>query len=145
MRIAGILAAIGIALGALPGPVRAGESSSPVEFRRPAETVVAPVRALDGLSPGNRLIAQALFNAQKSTTITGSQPWSLERIAMARAEGRNWGEVFLTLKHDGLVEAQSLGQVVTWYQYHNMSPERAAPELSPSMAVKLVTEPQPAK
>ena len=71
MRIAGILAAIGIALGALPGPVLAGESSSPVEFRRPADTV-APVRALDSLSPGNRLIAQALFNAQKSSTLSGS-------------------------------------------------------------------------
>lgn len=144
MRIVGILAAIGIALGSLPGPVSAGESSGAIEFRRPAEAV-APARALDSLSPGNRLIAQALFNAQKSSTLSGSQAWSLERIAMARAEGRNWGDVFLTLKHDGLVEAQSLGQVVTWYQYHNMSPEKAAPELTPSMAVKLVTEPQPVK
>lgn len=145
MRIERILAAVGIVLWAMSGPVTAGDSSSAVEVRRPAEAVAAPGRALDALSPGNRLIAQALFNAQKSSTLTGSQPWSLERIAMARAEGRNWGEVFLTLKHDGLVEAQTLGQVVTWYQYHNMSPNKAAQDLSPSMAVKLVTEPQPAK
>lgn len=144
MRIERILAAIGIVLWAMSGPVNAGESSSPVEVKRPSDTV-APGRGLDALSPGNRLIAQALFNAQKSLTLTGSQPWSLERIATARAEGRNWGEVFLTLKRDGLVEAQTLGQVVTWYQYHNMSPNKAAQDLSPSMAVKLVTEPQPAK
>ena len=71
MRIVGILAAIGIALGSLPGPVSAGESSGAIEFRRPAEAV-APARALDSLSPGNRLIAQALFNAQKSSTLSGS-------------------------------------------------------------------------
>ena len=144
MRIERIAAAIGIVLWAMSGPVAAGDSSGAVEVKRPTEAA-APSRALDGLSPGNRLIAQALFNAQKSSAVSGSQPWSLERIAMARAEGRNWGEVFLILKHDGLVEAQSLGQVVTWYQYHNMSPNKAAPDSSPSMAVKLVKEPQPAK
>jgi hypothetical protein len=87
----------------------------------------APVRAVDGLSPGNRLIAQALYNAQKAVTMSGLKAWSLDSVASARSAGRNWGEVFQQMKREGLLEAETLGQVVTWYQYHQATAPRVAP------------------
>lgn len=144
MRIELTLAAIGMSLCVVSGQVNGGDLPSAVEIGSSAVST-APVlaRGLDGLYHGNRLIAQALYNAQKSTAIAGHQPWSLDSIAVARAAGRNWGEVFQQLKGDGLVEAETLGQVVTWYQYHNMAPIRTVQKPSPAV-VKVVTQPTPA-
>ncbi len=100
--------------------------------------VATPVRAIDGLSPGNRLIAQALFNAQKAMTVTGLKAWSLERVASARSGGRNWGEVFQQMKQEGLLEAETLGQVVTWYQYHQATAPRVAPGAAALTGVTVV-------
>ena len=148
MRIELASAVIGIACFALSAQANGGEVPSLLEHNNPSishsPVATAPSRGLDGLSPGNRLIAQALYHAQKSTAVTGHQSWSLERIAMARAGGRNWGDVFQQLKDDGLVEAETLGQVVTWYQYHNMAPIRSAQDPGASVAVKMVTQPSPA-
>jgi hypothetical protein len=99
------------------------------------------------------LIAQALYRAQKSATVSGVQAWSLERIALERAGGRHWGEVFQQLKRDGLVEAETLGQVVTWFQYHNVAPTqyqtvaptRATQEPGSTVAVKVVSQPKSTK
>ena len=134
---------LGIALFAGSG-VKSDELSGAMVNASPAVST-APVGSLDTLSPGNRLIAQALFNAQKATAVTGLQSWSLERIVTTRGEGRNWGEIFAQLKRDGLVEAETLGQVVTWYQYHNVVPTRAEQEPRAAVAVKVVTQPGPAQ
>ncbi len=87
--------------------------------------VATPTRSVDTLSPGHQLIARALYNAQKTATVTGLKAWSLERVASLRVSGRNWGEVFQQMKQEGLLEAETLGQVVTWYQYHQATAPRA--------------------
>ena len=143
MRILLALSFIGVVLFAGPDRVNGGELPNQTEKLTPVVTA-APARGMESLSPGNRLIALALFNAQKATTITGHQAWSLDRFVTARAEGRNWGEVFAQLKRDGLVEAETLGQVVTWYQYHNVAPIRSEQEPKAAVAVKVVTQPGPA-
>jgi len=137
------LAGIGIALCAVSVQANGGDLPSAVDLKpSPISTAPTVTRGLDGLSPGNRLIAQALYSAQKSTAVTGRQPWSLERVAVARAAGRNWGDVFQEMKQDGLLEAETLGQVVTWYQYHNVTPVQATQEPISSVAgVKVVNQP----
>ena len=143
MKVELALAGIGIALCAVSLQAQGGELPSAVELRpSPISTTATTTRGLDGLSPGNRLIAQALYSAQKSTTITGLKPWSLEHVALARAGGRNWGDVFQEMKKDGLLEAETLGQVVTWYQYHNVTPVQTTREPISSVAgVKVVNQP----
>jgi hypothetical protein len=118
------LALAGLGLALLAASVRANGADMPAavdaqaSITRDATPAVVTSRGLEGLSPGNRLIAQALFNAQKAVTVGGRHAWSLERVAVARTGGSNWGEVFQQMKRDGLIEAETLGQVVTWYQYH---------------------------
>ena len=86
-------------------------------------TRLAVPRLADKLSPGNRLIAEALFAAQSGADSTDRGPWSLERIASARMEGHNWGDIFQQMKAESLLQAETLGQVVTWYQYNYVTPE----------------------
>lgn len=137
MKLQLALAGLGIALVAVSVHANGGELPA-VEVKasttRDAMPAVATSRGLESLSPGNRLIAQALYNAQKASTLNGRQPWSLERVAMARTGGSNWGEVFQQMKQDGLVEAQTLGQVVTWYQYHQVTPLRPTQDTAASLA-----------
>jgi hypothetical protein len=132
------LAGIGIALVAVSVHANGGDLPAAVEVKasttRDAMPAVVTWRGLEGLSPGNRLIAQALYNAQKAGTLNGRQPWSVERVATARAGGSNWGEVFQQMKQDGLVEAETLGQVVTWYQYHQVTPLRPVQDTAASVA-----------
>lgn len=140
MKLQVALAGIGIGLvavsvHAMGGDLPTGADIKPAVVRDAVSNVVAPVRgAYEGLSPGNRLIAQALYNAQKSGTATGRQPWSLERVAAARVGGQNWGEVFRQMKQDGLVEAETLGQVVTWYQYHQVTRAQTTRDSAASVA-----------
>jgi hypothetical protein len=126
-------------------PAGAPEIKTSVSQPAPQETRPAGVsRAIDGLSPGNRLIAQALFNAQKAATMSGRKPWSLERVAAARAAGRNWGDVFQQMKHEGFIEAETLGQVVTWYQYHQATASHLTPEPLALTGVTAATPPKTA-
>ena len=73
--------------------------------------------AYDGLSPGNRKIAQALYDAQPQTE--GGEPidGSLTRddIAEMKQDGSGWGEMFKEMKADGYIEsdARNLGQLVS--------------------------------
>lgn len=138
MKLHLALAGLGIALVAVSVHANGGDLPAAVEVKaataRDAAPAVATSRGLESLSPGNRLIAQALFNAQKAGTPSGRQPWSLERVASARAGGGNWGGVFQQMKQDGLVEAETLGQVVTWYQYHQVTSLRPAPDTAASVA-----------
>jgi hypothetical protein len=116
------LAGLGIALVAVSVQANGGDLPAAVEIKaattRDAMPAVVTSRGVETLSPGNRLIAEALYSAQKVGALSGRQPWSLERVATARTGGSNWGEVFQQMKRDGLVEAETLGQVVTWYQYN---------------------------
>lgn len=143
LKVKWALAGIGIALCAVSVQANGGDLTNAVELKpSPISTAPTTTRSLETLSPGNRLIAQALYSAQKSVAATGHQPWSLERVAVSRASGRNWGEVFQEMKQDGLLEAETLGQVVTWYQYHNVTPAQATQQPISSVAgVKVVTQP----
>lgn len=148
LKVEWALAGIGIALCAVSVQANGGDLSNSMELRpspistAPISTTPVMTRSVESLSPGNRLIAQALYSAQKSVAVAGHQPWSLERVAVARASGRNWGEVFQEMKRDGLLEAETLGQVVTWYQYHNVTPAQTTQQPISSVAgVKVVTQP----
>lgn len=143
LKIEWALAGIGIALCAVSVQANGGDLTNSLELKpSPISTAQATTRSLDALSPGNRLIAQALYSAQKSAAVSGHQPWSLERVAVSRAGGRNWGDVFQEMKQDGLLEAETLGQVVTWYQYHNVTPIQTTQQPISSVAgVKVVTQP----
>ena len=149
MKLQLALAGLGIALVAVSVHANGGELPAALEVKasvpqgQGAPAVV--LRGLDSLSPGNRLIAQALYSAQKAAPANGRQPWSLERVAMARTAGGNWGEVFQTMKRDGLIEAETLGQVVTWYQYHQVTPVRASQDTAASLVGVTTPQPLPAK
>ena len=138
MKLHLALAGLGVALVAVSVHANGGDLPAAVEVKasatRDAIPAVVTSRGLEGLSPGNRLIAQALYSAQKAGALGGRLPWSLERVAMARTGGNNWGEVFQQMKRDDLVEAETLGQVVTWYQYHQVTPLRPAQDTAASVA-----------
>lgn len=102
-------------------------------------SVAAPARAAspaDALSPGNRLIAEALFAAQRMA----GAAWPLERIAASRLDGQNWGDVFQQMKMENLLQAETLGQVVTWYQYNYVKPEPNSHQLRSSVATVPIRE-----
>ena len=70
--------------------------------------------AFASLSQGNKRIATALFEAQ-NTTASGATPMTLEQIAQERRSGRKWGDVFQDMKSQGLIQAETLGQVLGRY------------------------------
>ena len=70
--------------------------------------------AYAALSQGNKRIATALFEAQ-STTASGVTAMTLELIAQEYRSGRKWGDVFRDMKSQGLIEAETLGQVLGRY------------------------------
>ncbi len=77
----------------------------------PVAVVTPPPSGVPGsfaaLSPGNRAIANALYEAQR-----GPFRWTRNQIATARLSGEGWGEIFHEMRSDGLVHAKSLGQVI---------------------------------
>ncbi len=90
------------------------------------------------LSPGNAKVARALFEAQVTTTkpttggttsttgTTGTAPKSLtlDQIAAMKQSGQGWGQIFNTLKAQGLVQDKNLGQVVSRYQHQQQTSGR---------------------
>ena len=73
------------------------------------------------LSPGGQKIGRALFEAQsKSGT---AKPLTLDEIA-ALKQNRGWGEVFKSMKAQGLLTDKNLGDVVSSYERRH--PEMAA-------------------
>ncbi len=78
--------------------------------------------AFEQMTPGNRLIAEALFAAQMPDD-GARRSWPLTRIATERVAGQSWGDVFQEMKGENLLRAETLGQVVTWYQYNYLKPE----------------------
>ena len=87
--------------------------------------------AFASLSPANQKIARALFAAQTPpptsvgptglTTLTsgteadalGPSTLSLDQIAQLKQSGHGWGSVFREMKSQGLVDARSLGTLVS--------------------------------
>ena len=73
------------------------------------------------LTPGNAKIARALHQAQVTPTTTtagsaASRTLSVDQIAAMRQNGQGWGQVFQTMKSQGLLIDKNLGQVVSRYQ-----------------------------
>ena len=66
------------------------------------------------LSPGNRRIAVALFESQKPAATSG-RPMTLEQIAQEKRGGKTWNEVFQAMKAQGLIQAETLAQVLGRY------------------------------
>jgi hypothetical protein len=63
--------------------------------------------AYDRLPPGEKKIADALYASQSGPVVM-----SRNQIAAAR-RGSGWGQVFHTMRAEGLTDAKSLGQVVS--------------------------------
>src|SRR5262245_24926311 len=81
----------------------------PKPATEPTVASVPTPSAFESLSQGNKRIATALFEAQ---TTSGSTPMTLEQIAQERRSGRKWGDVFQAMKSQGLIQAETLGQVL---------------------------------
>lgn len=91
-------------------------TSAEAQSRATPEPEVASIpstNAFASLSAGNRRIATALFEAQ--TTANGATPVTLEQIAQEYRSGRKWGDVFRDMKAQGLIQAETLGQVLGRY------------------------------
>ena len=73
--------------------------------------------AFDALSPGNRKIAESLYDAQPRTEggETAEGGLTLDEIAEMKQDGAGWGEMFKDMKTDGHIEsdARNLGQLVS--------------------------------
>ena len=65
----------------------------------------------DGLSPGNRMIAKSLFDAQQIDD--GDSALTLDHIALSKQDGTGWGNIFKQMKEEGLVPEKNLGQAVS--------------------------------
>ena len=81
----------------------------------PAVATAPAPNAYESLSPGNKHIAVALFEAQKSSTTADATPLTLDQIAQERRTGKSWGDVFQAMKSQGLIQAESLAQVLGRY------------------------------
>jgi hypothetical protein len=88
------------------------EAQSKPKTESEVVSIPAP-SAFESLSAGNKRIATALFEAQ--TTANGATPMTLEQIAQERRSGRKWGDVFQAMKSQGLIQAETLGQVLGRY------------------------------
>jgi hypothetical protein len=91
---------------------RAAEAQS--EPTQPEVVSTPPASAFASLSQGNKRIATALFEAQNTASI-GATPMTLEQIAQEHRSGRKWGDVFRDMKSQGLIQAETLGQVLGRY------------------------------
>lgn len=71
----------------------------------------------DKLSPGNQKIANALFDAQQTSTgstSTASKTYTRDDIAAMKQSGKGWGVVFKEMKANGYYsEYKNLGQVIS--------------------------------
>jgi hypothetical protein len=106
-----LAAALGVLmLAATMGTAEAQSKSA----AQPELASVPSPGAFESLSPGNKRVATALFEAQTTTT-GGVTPMTLEQIAQERRSGRKWGDVFQDMKSQGLIQAETLGQVLGRY------------------------------
>jgi len=80
----------------------------------PAMALAPASNAYEALSPGNKRVAAALFEAQKSSAQNGT-PLTLDQIAQERRSGKSWADVFHAMKSQGLIDAETLAQVLGRY------------------------------
>lgn len=103
------------ALGILLLAEAAGSSGEmPKPAAPPTVVVTATPSAFTQLSPGNRRTATALFEAQKSSAPTAPR-LTLDDIARERRSGKSWSAIFQSMKAQGLIQAESLSQVLGRY------------------------------
>jgi len=74
------------------------------------------LKAYNSLSPGNQMIARALFSTQvSSSTSASTKPLTLNQIATMKESGKGWAEIFEGMKAQGRLQDKTLGQVVSRY------------------------------
>jgi hypothetical protein len=88
--------------------------------------------SMGGLSADSQ-IARALYDAQIPGGSGGVAPKSLDEIAAMARQSSGWTQAFKQLKAEGLVEEQTLGQVVA--RWNNRS-GRLAPTAGPEGALQ---------
>lgn len=103
--------AILISLGAV---LLMGATASADPPSAPAVATAPASSAYDSLSPGNKRVAVALFEAQKNPAQNGT-PLTLDQIAQERRSGKSWGDVFQAMKSQGLIDAETLAQALGRY------------------------------
>lgn len=79
------------------------------------ETSLVGAASYSRLSPGDRIIAGTLYAAQPEGRGATTQRWTLDRIAAARTEGRDWDVVFQEMKSSGGVAARDLAELLGSY------------------------------
>ena len=80
--------------------------------RRLAEQLRYPVFLLLGALVGAAIVILYLELNPPAGTIDQRR---IEQIAQERRSGRKWGEVFQEMKSQGLIQAETLGQVLGRY------------------------------
>ena len=80
-------------------------AAPPVSAPSPSPSVFAH------LSPGNRRTATALFEAQKAS-LASVQRLTLDQIARERLSGKSWSDIFQVMKSQGLIDAETLAQLL---------------------------------
>lgn len=81
-----------------------------------AEDAVSAERmALPRLTPGDRIIAHALYAAQPRNVRVAGPRWTLKQLIVARDDGRDWDAIFHDMKAAGLVRGTDLGRVLSAY------------------------------
>lgn len=101
----------------IPGPAMAQTTSPPPTTTTTSEE--SPGGAFDKLSPGNRKIGRALFEGQKTATTESGSTLTLDEIAARKQNGEGWGAIFKDMKSQGLVQAKSLGELVSKQSRHS--------------------------
>jgi hypothetical protein len=96
----------------------------------PANAQATADGAYAKLSTGNAKIARALFDAQVKTP-SSAKLLTLDQLAAQKQNGQSWGQIFQSMKTQGLVQDKNLGQVVTRAQQQQ---PRATAEASASLA-----------
>ena len=80
----------------------------------PANAQATADGAYAKLSTGNAKIARALFDAQvKTPAPSAARMLTLDQLAALKQNGQSWGQIFQSMKAQGLVQDKNLGQVVT--------------------------------
>ncbi len=103
----------------------------------PSSPTASTAGAFDRLSPGNQLIARALFQAQKTRAPSGSTtkqpvataqstPLTVDQIAAMKQSGQGWGAIFKQMKSQGLIEEKNLGRVVSRFVRAERAPSSSS-------------------
>lgn len=101
-------------LGALMLAMATTAAAEPQSRPAPPPSIASAPSPFASLSPGNRRIAVALFESQNAT-VPNARPMTLEQIAQDKRSGKTWNDVFQAMKSQGLIQAETLAQVLGRY------------------------------